>query len=390
VDPTLAETVPAGTVVSRGFDGGARRLAHRLRSIRSKGGSDRGGQDDRRQPWKEWVLGGQNINFLTPFDRYIGDVPAAVREGLRLIERYDLRGVHVSADPWSGLIAGWALSRISGRPLISDLRDPWSLHPGKMEMRPPVTRRAVRAIEKAVFFQSSKIVLNTENARDAYVRAYRGVIPERRFAAVRNAFDPALFHYAEFENPDRFTVLYFGRFRLFFEPDQLLAGFKRFVEKRGLDESDARFAFVGRLRDSDLERIDRLGLRPFVERRGQVPFRDCLRELRKSHVLLLVVEPACRLQNPAKLYDYLAAGRPVLAVSANDEVSRILWSTQAGSSVPYGDIEAMASRLSELYDEHEAGEELRVDPRAVEPFTAAEQANKMAAVLEEATGGEER
>jgi glycosyltransferase involved in cell wall biosynthesis len=387
-DSELAALVPAKTVVSWSFDGGPRRWLDALRKRRAQRENDR--QRNVRQPWRQGSFFGWNTNFLTPFDRYLGELPAAVRAGFRLVRRHDLQAIQVSADPWTGLLAGLALHRLTGLPLLPDLRDPWSLHFGKMALRPPWSRECVKRIERHVFRHAARIIVNTENACEAYRQAYYDLLPAERFVAVRNAFDPDVFYPAPFRSPSEFTVLYFGRFRLFFEPDVLLAGFKRFVERRGLGPDTARFSFVGRLRDSDWEKIDRLALRPFVDLRGHVAYRHCLQELRAAHVLLLIVEPACRLQNPAKLYDYLAAGRPVLAVSANREVNRILASTGAGESVSHGDPAAMARRLDALYTRFKRGEALRVDPRGVQPYTAAEQARAIGAVLDAVTADRPR
>ena len=252
-------------------------------------------------------------------------------------------------------------------------------------MRPAPTRWLLRQIEAEVFRRSAKIIVNTENARQAYVESYRGLIPEERFVAIRNAFDGEMLKEHPFESPEAFTVLYFGRFRLFFEPDSLLQGFKAFVDKLGLAPDEARFTFVGRLRDKDLEKIDAVGLRAYVDNPGYVSLLDSLRVLRAAHVLLMVVEPSCRLQNPGKLYDYLASRRPVLAVSANSEVNEILTSTGAGEWAPFGDPLAMAERLEGFYERWRAGDELVVDPEDVEEFSAREQAEKVAAVLNEVT-----
>ncbi len=384
VDPELEEMLPPGLVVSRGYAGPLRSLAHRwlrperlpFQETRSVGRAPR---------MRDRTILGQDMGFVTPLDQYVFDLPGAVREGVALIRRRGLEAIQVSADPWSGFLAGLEMRRRTGVPLILDLRDPWSLQEAKMALRPAPTRAAVRWIEHAAFRRAARIVLNSEEAYRAYREAYRGRIPEERFTWVRNAFDLGLFRRTDAAPPATFTVLYFGRFQRFVRPHALLTAFANFVARAGVDPSEARLAFAGGLRTQDAAPIRELGLEDRVDRVGFVPYRDGLGALRSSHVLALVVPPSVQLQIPGKLFDYLAARRPILALSANREVDAILAETGSGLSAPYGDEGAAAARLGELYARFRRGESLDLDPAAVETYSAQAQARAMAAVLDEAT-----
>ncbi len=380
VDESLLDKVPGSLIVSYGYTGRLRSWLH----LRSKGTrpAKRAGSAGRRHK-----VFGQDLAFLSPFDRFLLDTPAGIREGTRLVREHGLEAIHVMADPWSGLIAARRIRRRTGLPLIVDFRDPWSLHEGKMGMRPALARRMLRAFEAGLFSESSKVVLNTEACRLAYAEAYAGRLPECRFTTVRNAFDPGLFRDGPAAGDSRFTVLYFGTFRLFVGPEQLLTGFGRFVQRAGLAPKDAVLRFVGGLRDEDRNLVREAGVGAFVEVVPPVPFTDSLPLLRGADVLLIVIEPDCRLQIPGKLYDYLASGRPVLAVSANREVNELLERTGAGRHAAWGDPDAVAASLSAMYAASRRGGRATVDPAAVERFSAREQARSFARILDEVTAG---
>lgn len=254
-----------------------------------------------------------------------------------------------------------------------------------MALRPAPTRALVRRIEDGAFRRAARVVLNSAEACRAYRDAYRGRIPEERFTFVRNAFDPGLFRPTDAVPPKVFTVLYFGRFQRFVRPHVLVAAFARFVARERLAPSGARLAFAGGLRAEDVEPIRAAGIEDRVDRVGFVPYRDGLGTLRAAHALALIVPPSVELQIPGKFYDYLAARRPILALSANREVDAILAETGSGLSAPYGDEEAGAERLGQLYARFRRGDSFELDPAAVEAYSAREQARAMAAVLEEAT-----
>ncbi len=332
-------------------------------------------------PERDW-------SFLTPFDRYLADLPAGLEAARALIHQHAPEVIHISADPWSPLITALQLTRETGLPLVVDFRDPWSQHAGKMALRPVVSRRALERFEQTLFSAAAKVILNTEACRDAYVRAYAGRVAETKFTAVRNAFDRGLFlpTPAPEADPRRpFTVLYFGRFRRFVEPDALLDGFARFVRSEGLDPSRARLTFVGGLDDEHAARAAEFGLDDHLFVMPAVSFRHSLPVLQAADALALIIEPECELQIPGKLYDYLCAGRPILAISANEEANRIVREAGAGLCPPHGDPAAVAEAIGRLYRAHLDGAPMTPDPAAIAPYDAHTQARRIAAIYREIT-----
>lgn len=370
-DPTLDDCVPPDTVVDYGVNGLIRPAIKARKAARGGGGKPKGRKKASIFDALPW-----DTSFLSPFDRYLVDVPATYRAAARLIKQHRPEVIHISCDPWSPLIVGRVLHHRFKLPLVVDFRDPWSQHVGKMKLRPPPTRAALRAFELGLFRDCAKVILNTEACRDVYVEAYAGRIPAERFTAIRNAYDEGLFLPGEPVQRDRFVVSYFGRFRKFVEPDALFEGFALFVAAEG----PAVLQIIGGLSDEHRAKAEQFGIAEHIEVVPPVPFRESLPVLQSADVLAMVINPASHLQIPGKVYDYLAAGRPILAVSANAEADRILASTKAGLSAPHGDPAAIATALTRLRNEAFAP-----DAAAVESFSARAQAQRVAEVYAEAT-----
>ncbi len=380
VDAGLLDQIPADIVVSRTYESGWRRRA-RGRGRATPSSFENGGT--RRVA--RWPLVGGDTDVLSPLDRYAPDVPASVRHAVQLVRRHELQAIHVIGTPWTALLAGVLVHRVTGRPLIVDLRDPWALDDARMARRPRLTRAAIRALEGLVLRRASRIVLNTSSAAEAYRATYADRLPPERFTWVRNAFDPAMFNEGVSMPADRFRVLYYGRFHRHFTPEPLLEGFRRFLDRTGSVADDARLTFVGGLRPADHACLRALRLEEHAECPGFVPYRDALPHLRRAHALCLVVPPECGLQIPGKFYDYLAARRPILAITDNIEIRALLEQTGSGVAAAYGDAAAVADRLCESFDCFRRGASFDLAPEHAAAFTALEQARAFAQVLDEVT-----
>lgn len=333
------------------------------------------------------TLFGWDPGNFTPTDRYLWGTPAAIRAGRALVDAHALRAVLVTADPWSGLLAGLAVARSRHLPLVVDLRDPWSLQQAKMRLTPPPVRALIRALERRVFRAAAAIVLNTEAARDAYVAAYDGVVPAGRFHAVRNAFDAGLFRAASPAPSARWTVVHYGHFRRLVPAEPLLEGFARFVALAGRGPAEARLLLVGSLPRSAEARAAELGLAPYLEVRPPVPYAESLEVLGGADVLALVATGGMALTIPAKLYDYLAAARPILALTDQPEPARLVAGGELGEVAPPGKPEEVAQALLRLWQRTQGPGRGALDPARLEGFTARAQARAMAKILDGAVSG---
>src|SRR4029077_3555512 len=95
------------------------------------------------------------------------------------------------------------------------------------------------------------------------------------------------------------------------------------------------------------------GLGDVVSVGGQVPYDECLARMVRADILLLLDTPGRRIAVRAKLYEYVGAGRPVLALGEPDgDTAWVLG--QCGIShriASPGDSKGIRQALAELVDE---------------------------------------
>jgi glycosyltransferase involved in cell wall biosynthesis len=153
---------------------------------------------------------------------------------------------------------------------------------------------------------------------------------------------------------------------------------------------DAVARFVGDFQAADrawaagLGLCDRLELHPFMGRRR------ALAMMRDSEALLLLMPKrgAASRVIPAKLFDYLAAARPILASVPTESIAAELVSdSAAGIVVPPDDDDALIAALAELVSQWNAGrlQPVELGDDARQSLSRAARVRELAALLEEIT-----
>ncbi|NNE55403.1 MAG: hypothetical protein HKN32_05245, partial [Flavobacteriales bacterium] len=126
-------------------------------------------------------------------------------------------------------------------------------------------------------------------------------------------------------------------------------------------DEDAQFAqqlklrFVGKVDISAKEELKILGLWDHVEIIDYMPHDKLMQYLTGSQVLLLLVNQSknARMILTGKVFEYLKAERPILAVAPKDgDLSKLIAETRSGVVCAFNDKEAMVTELRSMWDAH--------------------------------------
>lgn len=321
-------------------------------------------------------------------DRQVAFVDGAVEAGAALCARRRPDVLLSSSPPHSLHLAAVRLKQRCGAPLVCDFRDPWSDNP---ERRWPsaLHRAHERRLEARVLRAADLVLANTPgNAR--MLRRSFPWLPEGRVQVLPNGFDPArraaLSAAAPAPRADgRRVVLYTGHVYAGGAPAfEALAALLR---RRPDLPARVLFRCVGSM-DPPVARLcgplERAGL---LERAPAVPASEVPALLAGADALFYVVPPAGRHWIPSKLYDYLLAGKPVLAVLPRGDAWDVLAGAGTGVLVEAGGRQDPAAGLGDALDRLLAGTLApRPDPAALLPFDARTQAAQLARWLRALAG----
>lgn len=292
---------------------------------------------------EEWVI---------PDLAILSWVPFALPRALALHRRQPFDVVWTSGPPPTTYLIGLALKRLHGVPWVADLRDGWRFERTRTDFPLAAMRAADAWLERTLLGAADRLTtISRPMADDARTR-----LGQREAHTLSNGFDlEELAVVAGGDgipdgvlNPERHSLLYTGRIGYVGRsPEPILAGVRAL--KRRDPEAAARLevVFAGPLRDGERAQIEAPDLAGTVRAVGAFDRETTMRLQRRAGTLLLLTT-GIRGETGQKLYEYLAADRPILVVGDQTEAARVVTDGQAGIAVPLEDPEAIADGLADL------------------------------------------
>jgi glycosyltransferase involved in cell wall biosynthesis len=198
-----------------------------------------------------------------------------------------------------------------------------------------VARRAAEWLERTVVRRADAIVFTTRTNLEEYASHY-GAETASKFHLVRNGCDRGEFEGVAALPPDgRFTMLHAGSLYGGRTPGVLFAALAGLHDRGVIDGKSFCFRQIGRVAlggfDMVAERA-RFGLEGLVELVPSRPRREILREMVSASCLLLL-QPGTTVSIPGKLFEYVSAGRPILAIAEEGETSDLVRASGRGLAV---------------------------------------------------------
>jgi glycosyltransferase involved in cell wall biosynthesis len=321
-------------------------------------------------------------------DAYVGWARRAARVASRRIsERGGFDAVLSSSPPDSVHLAALPLKPRHRLPWIADFRDPWM----GLDFRTPPTawhRRRQRAHLQSVLDGAD--LLLAASATHAERLEADTVTPGRvsRVIHLPNGFEPFVAPLATASTPEsdpapRFRCVYTGI--LTHMPDVLVFFEALHALLRDLPEARRRLR-VSLLGPYDSDYADRaigLGLSGIVEFLGPRPHAEARALQRDADLLLLWKPRGFPTMVPGKLYEYLDAARPLLAVlDPTDEAARLV-ARAAGTVVPPAATAALAAEIGRHYRAWRAGAPVRASrPAWLDEHSRERLTGRLAAALD--------
>jgi len=290
-------------------------------------------------------------------DVWIGWMPWAVSAGRRLMQSDPVDLIYsTSPHATAHLIAG-RLARAGHVPWVTDFRDPWIEDPPEPGAPNGLLYRTInRRLESRVMHRCSAVVTSTNHLRDVLRSRYPD-LPPHKVRAILNGYDEADFAdlpIGAITRSPRLRIVHTGNINAEFrDPRPLFAALATLV-RRGMlraEECEIRFVGGGAYGESEAVRaaVAASGLSKSVSFLPRVPYEASLRELADADMFLLLQASDDTVGLvPAKLYEYLRAQKPTLALVRPGAITEVLDQTGGGWSTDPADAASLERVTAEM------------------------------------------
>lgn len=262
-------------------------------------------------------LGGRHLDALARPDRWMTWRFDAIRRGLRLIRQHRPQAIWSTYPIATAHQIGSALASRSGLPWIADFRDPMA-QPNYP--RDPQVWQAFAAIEAQAIRQAKVSTFTTPSAATTYRERYPAFA--ERVVLLENGYDEESFKdlpgYASRPADGRPLVLLHSGIVYPSErdPTQLFAALRRLRDQGRLTPGKLQIRFRAAVHDDLLRSLaEKFEVQAFIEIAPSIDYRSALAEMTQVDGLLVMQAANCNEQVPAKVYEYLRAGRPILCLT---------------------------------------------------------------------------
>jgi len=272
----------------------------------------------------------------------------AVEAGKDILRQQNIKAIISTSPPETSHIIAKRLKDEFKIPWVADFRDLWTQN--YYYLYGPLRKVIERRLELNTLSSADMLVAVSQPTADDLHSLHR----QKPVHSIPNGFDPAEINTTPGNLTDKFTITYTGNlYPSKQSPEPLFAALHDLTTEGSMDAGDIEVRFYGPEAGWIDKQSERYGLAGIVRQFGMVPKEIALNKQRESQLLLLLKwnDPKQRGAYSAKIFEYLAARRPVLAVGGfPDVVDRLLDETKAGVSGQTGEeIKVMLLRFYKEY-----------------------------------------
>ena len=321
-------------------------------------------------------------------DAWVSWSLSATITALRTIRRKKADLILTTFPIASAIWTGLAVHCLTGRPWIVDLRDTMTEdhHP-----RDPSTWRVWRWLEGQAVRRASLLLFTARSAIHMYLQRYPQ-LSQAKCLFLPNGYDEEDFAHLPIV-PDRTLVATTRPLRLLHsglvypeerDPGSFFRALARLRQEGKITPETVQVVFrAAGFEDSYSVTIQNLGISDIVSFLPRIPYNQALQECADADALLVMQAANCDHQIPAKTYEYLRIGKPILALTTQTgDTAALLHETGGATIVDLANEEEISAALPAFLNAVRSATHPSPEPSRVERYARRNQAKVLAECLD--------
>ena len=291
-------------------------------------------------------------NFFIP-DARVGWVKPSVAFLQKYISEKNIPTIITTGPPHSLHLIGLELKNKLDINWIADFRDPWTtIHYHKSLRLSNAAARKHKTLEREVLSRADQIVVTSMNTKTEF-----SVLTQKPISVITNGFDPS--QDIEVKRDAKFSMVHIGSLLSERNPETLWTVLSELIQTQPRFKNSLAIKLVGTVSEVVLDSLTRHGLDPYVVTTGYVSHSEA-RQLQHNAQLLLLLE-IDRIETrsiiPGKLFEYMEAKRPVLAIGPKgSDIAALLKESGSGRFFTPQSKTEIKTALETWFSQYEKGE----------------------------------
>jgi len=329
-------------------------------------------------------------------DRWMSWRWDAVRQGLAMVRAFKPDAIWSTYPIATAHVIGAELARQTRLPWVADFRDPMAQEGYPSD---PRTWQAFERIEATAARQARWCVFTTPSAACLYQQRYPQAA--QRMMVLENGYDEESFLQAGALDAPRLLATDLPAVRnrpalllhsgIVYpserDPAALFVALGQLAQSGAVGPEDLMIRFRAAVHEDLLRDLAmRHNVQALVEICPALPYREALAEMLNADTLLLMQASNCNAQIPAKFYEYLRAGKPLLGLTdPAGDTAAAMRSAGLSDTARLDNAPEIAQALQQLLRELRLGQAARPGLSAIQQASRTARAQTLAQMLNEAS-----
>lgn len=309
---------------------------------------------------------------------------------LDIIKKEKIQLIYTTSFPYSSHLMGLYLrKKLINIRWIADFRDEWTNNPYHRDsFFKRLKFRAEKRKEVEVTSNCDYFITNTPLMLEGFLKDNKDLYKNSTF--IPNGYDEEDFLdiLDKRDGEDKFVITYTGSLYGRRNLDEFLDGLKLAVDKKQVRKNRLEIRIVGNIYDKVIEAYSKAyNLEGVIKSYGYLPHKESIQMLFNSDIILLVIGKGKGSRNfyTGKIFEYIRANRPILAIVPEDGVAAdVIRGTRTGLVVDPENIVGIKNALANYYKSWlENGIEHNKDITEIKKYSRKAQTKKLAEIFAE-------